>query len=196
MSILYHGSDQKNLLVIKPNVSTHGKKYIYATKYRSIALLFLSRWNDFLLTLGTDIINDKLKITLVERYKNSIQEIYSEKSGAIYTLDSKNFIQEKGMWEFEYISEQEETPTSCEIINNILDEINMLNKNREVEIFYYPDRPSNIPEDDTDMINKSIELYQLSGDKYNAIYCIKRFPKLKDKIIQIFKNDYGIDLDK
>jgi hypothetical protein len=196
MSIYYHGSEQKNLLVIKPNVSTHGKKYIYAAKYRSIALLFLSRWNDFLLTLGTDYINNRLIITLVERYENAINNIYSDKSGVIYTIDSKNFRQEKDMWEFEYISEQNERPISCETINNILEEINILRKNGEIEIYYYPDRPSNIPKDDSDMVNKSIELYRLSGDKHNAIYCINRFPKLKEEIIRVFKDDFNIDLNK
>ena len=194
MSVYYHGSDQKNLSVIKPNISTHGKKYIYATKYRSIAILFLSRWNDFLLTLGTAIINNRLKIALVERYENAINDIYSKKSGVIYTLNSDNFRQEKDTWEFEYISEQEERPVSSEIIINILDEINILKKEGDIEIFYYPDRPSNIPKDDSDMINKCMELYNLSGDKHNIIYCMKRFPKLKDKLTQVFRTDYNLDL--
>ena len=98
------------------------------------------------------------------------------------------------MWEFEYISEHEERPVSCEIINNILDEIKTLNNNGEIEIYYYPDRPSNIPKDDSDMIDKCIELYNLSGDKHDIIYCMKRFPELKDKIMQLFKNEYNLDL--
>ena len=194
MSILYHGSEQENLSVIKPNISTHGKKYVYATKYWNIALVFLSRWNDFLLTLGTDIVNNKLKITLVERHKNIVEKIYSKKSGVIYKLNSENFRQEKDMWEFEYISEHDEKPISCKIIKNILDEIVTLNKNGEIQIFYYPNRPKNIPKDDSDMISKCIELYQLSGNIHNALYCVENFPRLKEKITQKFKNEFNIDL--
>jgi hypothetical protein len=194
MNFYYHGSDQKDLSIIKPNISTHGMKCVYATKYRSIALLFLSRWNDFLMTLGTDIVDDKLKITLTERYENALKDIYENRSGVIYTLDSKNFKQIKDMWDFEYISEHAETPISFEIIADILDEINVLSKNGEIEIFHYPNRPSNIPKDDSDMVNKCVELYKLSGDKYNAIYCINRFPELREKIVQVFKDDFGINL--
>ena len=78
MSIYYHGSDQNGLNIIKPNVSTHGKRYIYGTKYKNIALIFLSRWNDYLLTLITNIIENKLKITLVERYENAVADIYQK----------------------------------------------------------------------------------------------------------------------
>ncbi|MDR0964462.1 MAG: hypothetical protein LBM60_07595 [Clostridium sp.] len=179
---------------MKPNISTHGIKYVYATKYRSIALLFLSRWNDFLMTLETNIVDDQCQITLTERYQNALKEIYENKSGVIYTLDSKNFKQMKDMWELEYVSDQDEIPISFEVVNNILNEINSISRKGEIEIFHYPNRPTTIPKDDSDLVNKCAELYQLSQDKYNAIYCINRFPDLKEKIVQVFKDDFGIDL--
>ena len=195
MEIYYHGSDQRDLAIIKPNISTHGKKYIYATKYRNIALLFLCRWNDFLLSLETTIIDNKLEITLVERYKGAMNDIYLGKSGVIYAFESDNFIKLPEMWEFEFVSEQEEEVKTFEIINDILCEIQLLNKTGEIEIYHYPNRPKNIPKDDHDMVKKSMELYKLSGGKYNALYCIKKFPHLKDEIIKKFIEEYNIDLN-
>ena len=194
IEVFYHGSAKINLSMIKPNKSTHGKNYIYATKYRIIALLFLARWNDFLLTLQTEIVDNKLKITLTERYENAIYELFNGKSGVIYTLKSDNFKQEKNLWEYEYISDQEEKPISSEMINNILDEIKILNQKGDLDIYYYPNRPLNIPIDDSDMIDKCIELYRLSGNISNATFCIERFPKLRKQIVQVFKEQFDLEL--
>ena len=194
MTIYYHGSDQMDLNIIKPKISTHGKKYVYATKYKNLALIFLSRWNDFLLTLGTNIIKNNLKITLVERHKNIIKDVFQNKNGTIYTLESDNFKQIPDMWEFEYISEKEEIPIKMEIIENILDKINELKFVNEIEIYYYPNRPQNIPENDYDMVEKTIELYKHSKDINNVIYCIKKFPQLKGEIVKIFNKEFEINL--
>jgi hypothetical protein len=69
-----------------------------------------------------------------------------------------------------------------------------LNHVGNLSIYTFPHRPPDIPFDDSDMILKSKELYKLSGNIYNAKYCVERFPLLKEKIIEEFRKDFGIDV--
>jgi hypothetical protein len=73
-------------------------------------------------------------------------------------------------------------------------EIKKLETTGEINLFYYPDRPPHIPADDADLIQKSVELYELNGDIYNAIYCVQRFPHLKTQVYETVKKLFGIDL--
>ena len=52
----------------------------------------------------------------------------------------------------------------------------------------------NIPENDNDMVDKTIELYKLSNNANIAKYCVSRFPLLKDGITKKFNEEFGIDL--
>lgn len=52
--IVFHGSPIKGLFEIIPRISTHGKKYVYATEDKLFAALFTQKWNDFLLNVGYD----------------------------------------------------------------------------------------------------------------------------------------------
>lgn len=187
MQYVYHCSEIGGLTEIEPRKSTHGKDYVYASKYISISALFLARWNDFLLTLMTDLSNNDLKIKLVERYPKAIEEIFKDKSGYIYFLDHSNFIQNTN-WECEVISSKQEVVREQLLVNDVFSLIKSFEEQGEVEIFYYPNRPSSIPVDDSDMIKKAIELYEMSGNSYNIDYCIERFPHLKKKLINEINN--------
>jgi hypothetical protein len=116
MEIFYHGTQEKNLVKIEPRLSTHGKKYVYAAKDRLIALLFMARWNDFLLTLRIEKQGGELKITLIERYHNAIEELFANKSGAVYTIQSDTFFQTENTWEHEWVSLHTAYPVQTEII--------------------------------------------------------------------------------
>ena len=43
MEYVYHGSPLKDLKIIKRNISTHNKKWVYATPSKAIATIFLSK---------------------------------------------------------------------------------------------------------------------------------------------------------
>ncbi|NLO86160.1 MAG: hypothetical protein GX096_12180 [Clostridiales bacterium] len=193
MSVLYHGSDQKGLERIIPQLSTHGKRYVYATKYPAIALLFLCRWNDYLLTLETAMKEDRLQINLVERYPNAFEEIYAGNKGYIYTLKAEQFIHDPSCWDMELVSEHEEMPISCTEVSDVLAALKTLEGYDEISLYHYPKRPKSIPDDESDLIDKSIELYQLNGDLYNARYCIEKFPHLRDRLAYRFKKEFNID---
>ncbi len=187
MQYVYHSSEFGGLTEIKPKKSTHGVDYVYASKYKTISAIFLARWNDFLLTLLTDLRDNELNIKLVERYPNAFEEIFKEKSGYIYCLDSTNFVQNTD-WEFEVVSSKQEVVHDQVFVNDAFRLIKDLEEQGEIELFYYPNRPSSIPLDDSDMIKKAIELHQISGQSYNIDYCIERFPHLKTKLLSDINN--------
>lgn len=192
--MIYHGSSQAGLATITPRRSSHGKAYVYATEHRLIALLFLCRWNDYLLTLGTSTENGRLHLSLVERYENAFEEIYAHQSGYLYTLDDKNFFHDPICWELELVSAHEERPIECIMIQDVWAELKHAEARGEIRLYTYPNRPESIPADDSDLVDKSIELYKTGGDLYNAKYCIQRFPQLEERVLAAFREQYGIDL--
>jgi len=193
MSHVYHGSNKPKLQTLQPRISSHGKSYVYGTKHRAIAILFLSRWNDYLLSLSAVHSNDSLHITLTERYENALFDIFSGKSGYLYVLNDNNFFQDPACWDMELVSEQAEIPVSCEVVRNILPEIKKLAEVGVISLYHYPNKPAHMPLDDTDLIDKTIELYKTSGNLYNATYCIERFPHLEISLRQKFLETFGID---
>ena len=183
MQYVYHSSNMEGLTKIMPRKSTHGKEFVYASRYEVISALFLARWNDFLITLLTDICENRVKITLVERYPNAFKEIFDGKSGYIYYLSETNFKQCTD-WICEIVSSKEESVHGFRIVPNILSLIKEYEEQGKLELFYYPDRPDTIPKDDSDMLSKAISLYKMSGESYNLDYCIERFPKFREQLLK------------
>lgn len=184
MQFVYHSSATGGLTEIIPRKSTHGIDYVYASKYRIISALFLARWNDFLITLLTDLSKDGLKIKLVERYPNAFIEIFKGQSGYIYGLDGSNFTQSTS-WACEVVSSNTERVHDQEFVKDVFELIKDFEERGEIELYYYPQRPSSVPVDDSDMIKKAVELYEMSGNIYNIEYCIERFPELKEQILKM-----------
>lgn len=174
-NFVYHGSPVPNLKTIKPKVSTHGEKYLYATKHKILALLFLQKWNDFIFNVAYG--NDGI-LEITERYKDALDEIYKDKSGFIYTLEAENFMQDKTRFEGELVSYHEENVISTEKIDNILKSILESEHKKEIRIYRYPNRHPDIPADDTDLVEEAKYFYK-KGQKNIIDYCLKLHPHLK-----------------
>lgn len=187
MSTLYHSSNLEGLKEIVPRKSTHGTPYVYATPFVEVATLFLTRWNDFLMTLVTTFENDHLQIKIIERYPNAFKEIFEGKKGFIYLLDDENF-KVSTDWACERVSEQSEAVLESLLIEDVYQCIKDFESEGRIELYYYPNRPDDIPKDDTDMIQKAIDLYKMSGNQSNIDYCMERFPKLKEPLREALKN--------
>jgi len=93
-------------------------------------------------------------------------------SGSIYALDSKNFKSGQTGWSAEVISEHDEMVVSEQRIDNVLEKIEELAKNRHIELYRYPKRPEYIPLDNSDLIPKVIRWFQrgLNIDIFFTIY--------------------------
>lgn len=190
MGTLYHSSNLEGLKEIVPRKSTHGTPYVYASPFVEVATLFLSRWNDFLMTLVTSFENEHLKIKVIERYPNAFKEIYEGKKGFIYLLDDGNF-KVSTDWACEKVSEKSETVIEVLMVADVYQFIKDFEAQGRIELFYYPNRPDDIPKDDSDMIQKAIDLYKMSGNESNIDYCMERFPKFKEPLREALKKAIG-----
>lgn len=180
MNYVYHGSSIPNLKIIKPNESTHMKKWVYACASKAISIIFLSPLgNDLYYSLSGDGIN--YPVELVERKKGMFKKIF-DCSGYIYKLDATNFKSGQTSWPAELVSDKEEKVIETICIENAYKELIKLNEEGLIKIYLYPERPNRIPNDNSDLIYKVIK-WQKNGFDINKFY--KLYPELKDKFLQI-----------
>lgn len=180
MKYVYHGSSISNLKIIKPNESTHMKKWVYACASKAISIIFLSPLgNDLYYSLSGDGIN--YPVELVERKKGMFKKIF-DCSGYIYKLDATNFKSGQTSWTAELVSDKEEKVVETIYIENVYKELIKLNEEGLIKIYLYPERPNRIPNDNSDLIYKVIK-WQKNVFDINKFY--KLYPELKDKFLQI-----------
>lgn len=99
-NIVYHGSPIQGLDIINPNISTHNKSYVYATRNYILALIFSVKWDDFDILLS----KENKKIVLRESYKDAFYKIFKNKSGSIYHLPDTTFKLNKTSFSSELVS--------------------------------------------------------------------------------------------
>lgn len=187
MKYVYHGSHIPNLKVIKRNESTHKKKWVYGVYSKVVAIIFSSPMHSDLYYYLSG--NGKTtKITLVERKPGMFRKIFNT-SGSIYTLSSKNFLEGQTGWSAEVVSNYDEKVLKEEFIPNLYDELIKASKNKDIDLYLYPNRPKHIPLDNSDLISKFAKY-----DKNSRIVAafIQIYPELKDKLYKEIENKQGI----
>ena len=102
-------------------------------------------------------------------------------SGSIYKLNGKNFKENLTGWSEEVISNYDETVIDEKFIENVYDELIRLNKENKIKLYLYPNRPDNIPIDNSDLIPKVIKWKQLG---FNIDNFFILYPELNDKFYQ------------
>ena len=160
-NIVYHGSHNDNIEIIKAHVSTHQKKCIYATDNKVIAMLFMNKGMGDLDTIKS--YDNGLPI-LVERRQGVLEKLY-DTSGYIYELDGSSFKHYDYLWKPEVISfESGIKPIKKTYYDNILKALNEEAENGNIKIYKYPNRPNHIPLDNSDLIDRYIN-FELNGIK-------------------------------
>lgn len=158
-SFVYHGSSNGSILEFKPFKSTHNKKCIYATPILCAALLFTHHGNR---DLDVRISTKNGILELVERREGILKSLY-ERPGYVYKLDASTFKHYDYLWSMEVISfEDSIKPIDKIYYENILKEIEKEEENGNIVIYRYPTRPSDVPLDNSDLIDKYIE-YEKNG---------------------------------
>jgi hypothetical protein len=156
---VYHGSKYTGLKEIKRRVSSHGNNWVYATKSKAVATIFINdKGSDLTYYLGGNDTKES-PIILVERKRGFFDKIFNL-SGSIYTLNASNFKTNQTAWKAEVVSMKDEIVINEEKIENINKELDRLNDLGMLKLFRYPNRPSNIPLDNSDLIMKMLKLYQ------------------------------------
>lgn len=183
MKYVYHGSIVSGLKKIRKNKSTHLQNWVYGSYSRAIATIFLSsKANDLYYYLaGSGNNNDP--IILVERKKGMFKSVFNI-SGSIYKLKSYNFQENMTSWSAEVISNNDEQVISEERIENVYDELIKLDKKHQIKLYLYPDRPQEVPLDNSDLIPKVIK-WQKNGFDVEIFFDL--YPELRNKYYMEFK---------
>ena len=185
MKNVYHGSQINDLKKLKKAKRTHNKEWVYATPHKAIAVIFIcNKAGDLNYYLGSNGTKEE-PIILVERKANMFKNIF-DISGSLYTLDARNFISGKTGWSAEVISEHDEEVLKEEKIKNVFEKLIELDKNKELILYLYPNRPDFIPLDNSDLIPKVIK-WQKRGINIDSFF--ELYPELKDKYTEATKND-------
>lgn len=175
MDYVYHGSSLPNLKIIKPHKSTHKKEWVYATPSKALATIFLSKnGSDLNYSLGGNGLDRPIE--LVERKPGMFKEIFSC-DGYIYKLPAKTFMSGLTSWSGEVVSTEEVPVVSCEYIENVYDELLRLKEEHKINLYLYPNRPLDIPLDNSDLIPK-VRAWEERGSDISNFFSL--YPELKE----------------
>lgn len=99
--MLFHASKQSEIKELVPQISMHGRKYVYAVNHRLTAILFGAPKDDF------DLLLDEAdgKPIIFECYPNALRKIYFGKTCYLYTLHEEGFLPNQTGWDAEWVCE-------------------------------------------------------------------------------------------
>lgn len=181
-NIVYHGSPNGSIEKFIPNKSTHQKECIYATDNKIVAMLYMAKWTDLDIRLS----NVSGKPELVERREGILKTLYNQ-SGYLYELDGTTFSHYDDLWSLEVISfEKVLTPLNKNYYPNILDAILKEEQKGNIVIFRYPNRPKDVPLDNSDLINKFVE-FEKKGLKGAIGHLLKIYPEFTSRVEEKIK---------
>lgn len=181
---VYHGSLNGNIEKLEARKSTHQKECIYATENRVVALLFMGKGKG---DLDTRISNNDGFLELIERRPGVLKSIY-DKEGYLYELDGTTFAHYDYLWSQEVISfEKTVEPLRKTHIPNILKAISEEEQGGNLKVYRYPDRPSDVPLDNSDLIDKYIR-FERSGLTGAIDDLLDVYPEFKEEVEKRLNN--------
>ena len=169
---LYHGSMIPNLKEIKVYNSIDASNSIHASIDPFLAIIFtIPSFGQ--LDFDLRVINNQYVLT--ERRKGFLEEY--NKKGYLYCLEGKYFRQ---FGTTEFISDRNAKVLSCIIIDNLLKKILEYEKTHRLVIYQYPNKPTYIPKDDSDL-QGIYETYLKANFPNTKEHVKKFFPQLLKK---------------
>ncbi len=178
-NIVYHGSPNGGIKEFKLDESTHRIKCLYAAENKVIAMLFMARGRGDLDTVIG--MNDDGVPYIVERREGVLKELYS-REGYLYTIDGSTFRHEDYLWSPEVIStEPSLKPLDCTYYPNVLEALEDEARNGKLVIYEYPNRPKDVPLDNSDLIDKYIR-FEENGNRGALDSLLSVYPEFKYKL--------------
>jgi len=130
--------------------------------------------------MGRDGVEDRLYI--VERFEGALDTRYEGKRGSIYTLPGDSFHKRNGFWRDEVVSELSVEPIEEFKVSNASEYILGIVDSGEIDLYRYPSRPVWIPEDDSDLVEFTLEWIKLGRN--DVLKQVERFhPMLLKEIL-------------
>lgn len=189
--IVYHGSPNGNIELLTAHRSTHQKNCIYATDNKVVAFLFMGKGNR---DLDTRISSIDGKPELVERRPGILEKLYN-KEGYLYELDGTTFDHYDFLWSLEVISFSKEIKPINKIhFPNILDAIIEEEKQGNIVIYKYPNRPKGMPLDNSDLIEKYIS-FENKGLTGSVSELLSIYPEFSNRIEELGHSAKGSDIN-
>lgn len=171
--VVYHGSPNGNIEELKPNICYHQKNCIYATDNLAVAMIFMGKGHG---DLDTRISSVNGIPELVERREGVLEHLYN-KEGYIYELDGTSFEHYDYLWSLEVISfENSIKPINHIYYPNILSALTDEEKKGNIIIYRYPNRPKEMPLDNSDLIDEYISR-ENKGHKGEIEHLLNIYPE-------------------
>lgn len=182
MEKVYHSTSIENIKEFVPKESTHGHKWVYATKDMIMSSVFLSTLGgDFTCCVGRD--PESGRVYICERFEGSFNYRYENKKGSIYILPGNTFLENKTHWDEEAVSPKPIIPLTEIKITDVKDYLLTLKSKGDLIIKMYPEKIDGIPEDDEDLVHRGIVWTRKHGNV--ILNQIKKFhPHLLDRVVQ------------
>lgn len=183
---VYHCSNQSNLKILKPNISTHAKNWLYATKDPIMSAVFLgTKGGDFTCAVGRD---SRTTIPYIcERFEGAFNLRYEGITGSIYTLPGEKFHVNHTTWNEEVVCNRAVIPLKETKIKNAKNYLLNLEKNNELIIKFYPEKIDGIPHNDKDLVERAVIWTKKFGNQ--ILDEIKKYhPHLLEKILNELNN--------
>ena len=182
---VYHASQVQGLKRIIPCRSTHGQRWIYATRDPVMAAVFLgTRGGDFTCAVGRDPGTGKPFIC--ERFAGAFELRYAGIRGSIYVLPGERFVAGRTSWDEELVCAIPMTPLEEIKIADAKDYLLELARTGKLIIKFYPEKIAGIPEDDEDLVYRAVIWSRRFGE--SVIEELRKYhPHLVPRVEQALK---------
>ncbi|MDD6770519.1 hypothetical protein [Inconstantimicrobium porci] len=171
----YHGSPASGLKVLKPFLSNHKKKYVYLTTNEVVALFYTVKTDWY--TYGFD--KETGLPVFTEYYKDELKDLYNNKVGYIYEVDSESISKNPTNISCAVVVEHDIQIYSETKINNLYDRFLQYEKEQRLIIKRYGE----LSQEEIKRINK-IVVGEIKDNLYNITSGYSKF--LKEKFPDIW----------
>lgn len=109
-----------------------------------------------------------------------MDKTYKNKSGTIYKLDSKPFLENQTNWPSEVVAFNRQKVVEEYKVNNIYEKIIEFEEKGLLVIYRYPNKPEDLP-NNKDLIEKYIKYY-INGRKDIINDLLKEYPEFSEEV--------------
>ena len=137
VNLAYHCSPVGNIEKFEPKVSSHGKEFVYATPYKTIAYVFgIEGHNDFIVH---PVVDKDGNMAIIEMCPDALDKYYKNKEAYLYTMNADDF-KVRTQWQGEVCSDEPVRPLNVVHIPDLKQAIMQEQKNGNLEVISFDNR--------------------------------------------------------
>ncbi len=137
VNLAYHCSPVGNIDKFEPKVSSHGKEFVYATPYKTIAYVFgIEGHNDFIVH---PVIDKNESMAIIEMCPDALDRYYKNKEAYLYTMNADDF-KVRTQWQGEVCSDEPVHPLNVVHIPDLKQAIMQEQENGNLKVISFENR--------------------------------------------------------